>query len=233
MKDIRCPGCGEEMDRRDFERKPLGTVELDICYGCQSIWFDQYESAQLTPGAVLQLFTDIHQHHDKPVRPLAQNLRCPGCRQPLALTQDIQRTNRITYYRCASGHGRLTTFFQFLREKNFVRSLSPGEVEKLRATVKQVRCSSCGAPVDIARDSQCGYCRSPIAILDPEAVRRTVAELGAAERSRKQVDPTAAMDALLAGKRFEHKLARIEGRAPARDGAVDLVNEALHLLMSD
>jgi hypothetical protein len=235
-----CPSCGSQMSRRSFERKPVGQVDLDLCFDCNAIWFDQYESAQLTPGAVLELFRTIHEHRDTPAHPVADNMRCPLCHARLLLTQDLQRTNRISYYRCPEGHGRFTTFFQFLREKNFVRSLTVAEVNQLKAHVAQVRCSACGAPVDLARDSQCTYCRSPISILDPEAVRKTLAELDDQERRRKTVDPAAAIEGLLAGKRFERKLARIEGRAPGesaftmerqKDDAVDLVAEALDFLM--
>lgn len=234
MKGHACPGCGESMERRAFARKPVGAVELDLCFACHAIWFDQYESAQLTPGAVVDLFAKIHEHHDAPPRPLGDGARCPGCRARLKLTHDIQRTNRIAYYRCPDGHGRLTTFFQFLREKSFVRSLTPPEVMQLRAHVAQVRCSSCGGPVDLSRDPQCTYCRAPVSILDPDAVKRTLAELGEAERRRNQVDPHAIVDGLLAGKRFERKLARIEGRGANGTGsAVDLVGEALDFLMSD
>jgi hypothetical protein len=234
MKERRCPGCGANMGRSSFERKPLGQVELDICFSCQVIWFDQYESAQLTPGAVLELFRLIHENEPREERRLPEALRCPACLKALLYTQDVQRTNRIAYHRCPDGDGRLSTFFQFLREKNFVRSLSPGEIAQLKARVSQVRCSSCGAPVDLERGTACAFCRAPISILDPDAVRETMAELGAAEERRKRVDPQAAMDALLAGKRFEAKVARIEGRSATHhhDG-VDLVNAALHILMSD
>jgi Zn-finger nucleic acid-binding protein len=222
------------MARQTLERKPLGTVELDLCFNCHAIWFDQYESAQLTPGSVLGLFRTIHEHRDAPRRTVADDLRCPACRVRLQLTNDIQRTNRITYYRCPDGHGRFTTFFQFLREKNFIRSLTGAEINRLKASVAQVRCSGCGGPVDLARDSQCSYCRSPISILDAEAVKKTLAELDEQERRRKTVDPTAAVEGLLAGKRFERKLARIEGRPfteKPRDDWVDLVEEALDFLM--
>jgi Cytochrome c3/Transcription factor zinc-finger len=232
-----CPGCGEQMQQRAFARRPLGQVDIDICFDCQAIWFDQYESSQLTPGGVLELFGAIHEERGHVLRPLADALRCPACHQRLALTQDIQRSNRISYYRCAACHGRFTTFFQFLREKNFVRSLTVAEVNQLKAHVAQVRCSSCGAPVNLERDAQCGYCRAPVSILDAEAVKQTIAELSEEERRRTHVDPCAAIDALLAGKRFERKMAGIEGPPRMPDApstnVVDLVGEALDFLMSD
>jgi len=247
------------MEQRFFERKPHGKVELDLCFACHAIWFDQYESTTLTPGAVLELFRVIHKHHDQPPRPLADAMKCPACRVTLALTHDIQRTNRIAYYRCTGAHGRLTTFFQFLREKNFVRDLTKGEIETLKATVKQVRCSSCGAPVNLGKDPSCGYCRAPISILDADAVRKTIAELDAAERGRNLGDPQEIVDGLLAGRRgglggavdpqaaldavlARQRKGRASARAPARrvagapsrraggGGFLDLVSDAFDFL---
>lgn len=231
----RCPSCGEAMEQRAFDRKPLGRVELDVCFGCHALWFDQHESLQLTPSAVLQVFNIINEHRERPARPLGEHPRCPECNKALKLTQDVQRHNRISYHRCVDGHGRLTTFFQFLREKNFVRSLSPGEIAQLKVQVAQVRCSSCGAPVSLERDAQCGHCRASVSILDAEAVSRTIAQLTEEERRRQHVDPTALMDGLLAGKAFERKLARIEGRgtSTATADVVDLVAEALGSLLSN
>lgn len=189
------------MEQRALDRKPSGKVQLDICFACHGIWFDQYESAQLTPGAVIELFRAIHDHHDQPPRPLGDALKCPTCRDRLAFTNDFQRSNRISYYRCPRGDGRLSTFFQFLREKEFVRDLTRAEIERLKATVKQVRCSSCGAPVDLGRDACCGFCRAPISILDADAVRKTIADLDARERGRHLGDPREIVDGLLSGKR--------------------------------
>jgi hypothetical protein len=38
------------------------------------------------------------------------------------------KAGRFSYWRCPDEHGRLTPFFQFLREKQFVRSLTPAEL---------------------------------------------------------------------------------------------------------
>ena len=246
---MACPSCSGRMESRELNRKPLGAIELDLCFDCHAIWFDQMESAQLAPGSVLELFKQIHEHHGQPARPLADTLKCPKCRSRLTLTQDVQRTNRISYYRCTEGHGRLTTFLQFLREKNFVRDLSKPEILELSAKVTQVRCSGCGGPVDIKKEAACGYCRAPVAILDANAVKRTIAELDASQRHqpsaiappRPRVDPDQALQAVLQGQRFQHRLNT--GASPMRarsamptlvsDGPVDLLTEALDFLMGD
>ena len=219
-----CPSCHAVMRRETFTSRAVtgrGGVDLDICYDCQGIWFDPFESAQLAPAAILQLFEAIRKR-EAPARPLAVTCACPVCHHALALTHDFERTNRLTYYRCAAGHGRFTTFMQFLREKNFVRTLSPAEVYRLRAVVAQVKCSSCGAPIDLARDAECSYCHAPIAVLDADAVGKTVAELKAADAAAPpKITPTEAMDALIQTARSER----------ANDDPPDLVRFAMSLVL--
>lgn len=221
------------MEKRAFGRHPVGEVIVDVCWDCHALWFDQYESIALTPRSVIDLFRMIHEHRDKPARTLADAMNCPHCRGRLAFTQDIQRTNRISYYRCAKGHGRLTTFFQFLREKQFVRSLSKLEIEGLKATVKQVRCSGCGAYVDLARDSACSFCRSPISVLDAAAVEKTLASLSEADRKRTSPNAeelAAAFESLVAthkAPRRESPWMRDISPNQASPAIVDLVIEGL------
>ena len=241
--DRGCPACGVAMEPRWFDRKPAGKLQLDICFGCRGVWFDPMESPQLAPGAVLELFRIVQKAGEGPAHPLPDLLHCLACSGRLVLTNDLQRTNRIAYYRCPNGHGRFTTFFQFLREKNFVRDLSLGEIERLKATVAQVRCSSCGAPVDLARDAACRFCRAPISILDAQAVGKTLAELDAAERKRLDPDPQGIIDGLLAGQATRRRLDRIESggrsweaatwkqRAEGGADIVDLVGDALDFFM--
>lgn len=226
-----CPSCGTAMHREVFARKLFGSLDLDLCFDCQAIWFDQFESAQLTPGAVLEIFRIIHEQSGHPARPVSEIVRCVACRARLQLIHDIERNNPIVYYRCPQGHGRFTTFIQFLREKNFVRTLTGPEVERLRATVAQVRCSSCGAPMDLARDPECPYCHAPISILDADAVSHALQDLQDQERRRTGVDPAAAVDALLAGERLERRIANNDAAAGWSLAPVDLVREALGLLV--
>jgi Zn-finger nucleic acid-binding protein len=39
-----------------FATRLHGELVLDMCWDCHAIWFDRHESAQLAPGAVLDLF---------------------------------------------------------------------------------------------------------------------------------------------------------------------------------
>jgi hypothetical protein len=225
------------MDQRRFASQIYGEVVLDLCWDCDAIWFDRYESSQLSPGAVIELFRLIHEHRDALMRTLADSMNCPRCRAKLVLTHDMQRTNRLTYYRCPDSHGRLTTFFQFLREKEFIRSLSQPEIERLKATVSQVRCSSCGAPVDVARDAACSFCRAPLSILDAAAVEKTLAALSQADQKRagaSAADFSAAFDSLLARQpraADESPWTRHVSSNPSMPAIVDLVVDGIGWLL--
>jgi DNA-directed RNA polymerase subunit RPC12/RpoP len=206
----------------DLARKPVGALTVDLCATCQVVWFDTYESLQLTSAATLDLLRALHEAQRAAMRPLAAPLACPRCDTVMALTQDLQHTTRFSYYRCRYGHGRLTPFFQLMREKNFIRPLTRPELARLAENVKTVRCASCGAPVDIANTIVCGYCQSPVMVLDPDAVERTLAEIAAAERRRATPDPDRQGDAVIALARLEQEMAR--NRTTEDTGvAIDLV----------
>ena len=164
-------------------------LQIDVCYPCHAFWFDSNESLLLAPGAVIELFQDIHRHRDDARRPLADRLRCPQCYPPyhlrLELTRDIGKAGRFSYYRCTQGHGRFTPFSEFLREKQFVRALTLAELAHVRAEVKTVRCSGCGAPIDLEHESACSFCHAPVSILDADAVERALKMWSDAEARRK------------------------------------------------
>jgi hypothetical protein len=177
------------MTARAFERRYGQPITLDICQACQVIWFDDQELLQLTPGATLKLLASIVETQAGARRPLAARLSCPRCGRRLTEVMDQQRNTRFSYFRCPGEHGRLLTFYQFLRAKDFVRSLGVAEVEELKQRIRQVNCANCGAPVDIERGSACAHCATPIAIIDPDQVRKAVASLQRAEAGRTTIDP--------------------------------------------
>jgi hypothetical protein len=219
------------MQALDLERRAAGTQVVDLCELCQALWFDPLESPQLSPKATLELFRAIHAAPPDTRRPMPRHMTCPRCDTPLAETQDLQHTTRFSYYRCLHGHGRFTPFFQFLREKNFIRSIPKEELERLKSLVRIIRCSSCGAPIDLATSTACEFCRAPIAILDPEAARRAVRELAAPEAATAPPmnDAARAAAGVMAAAEFQRALAREQ--AQRTDGfAVDLIEVGLAAL---
>lgn len=169
-----CPSCRAPMQAHRFRRKLGGEVTLDICQRCQGIWFDDFESLQLTPEGVVELFHLIRQQPEGQRLPLAASLFCPRCDGRLIHSQDRVKSGRFNYLRCGE-HGRFISFGQFMIEKGFVRQVSPAEIKQLKLHVAILRCSSCGAPVDIRRETACSHCRAPIAVLDADAVEKALA----------------------------------------------------------
>jgi hypothetical protein len=155
----------------------VGRLGVGSCAPCNLLWFDRSASIGLTPRAVLDLFQYIGTAAGAARTPLASTYRCPRCSDPLALTYDLQRSTRFTYWRCANDHGQLFTFNMFLREKNFIRSPTLAELNKLRETVRQISCSQCGGPIDLSKDTACTHCGAPIALIDPDGVAKAVHEL--------------------------------------------------------
>lgn len=179
-----CPSCGARMQAHVLHGRATERVTVDVCLPCHVLWLDGNESLQLSAGGTLELCRLIGRHADGPRQALAQRFACPRCRGPLTHTHDLTRSGRFTYHRCSAGHGRMTPFFDFLREKHFVRTLTAAEIARMRQFIREVRCSSCGAAVNIERDAKCSHCGTALAMLDPEAVEKAVAALSTADRAR-------------------------------------------------
>lgn len=224
---MQCPGCSHEMASQTLEGHYGRPVGLDSCAGCGAFWFDTHESIVLTPGSVLRLFTLIHDKGAEPRPPLPDTLACPRCRGRLARTADLQRGTRFHYWRCPADHGRFITFAEFLREKDFVRPLAPAELAELRRHVQMIRCSSCGAPVDLATGSVCGHCRAPVSMLDPDQVEVTVRALKQAEIRRTTEDPALAARLLMDRLEVQRLLGDREGGGLHLSGPVGLVEAGI------
>ena len=220
------------MSKHRFERKQHGEVILDLCFACQGIWFDDFESVQITPGGIIDLFRLIHGHRDGLRMPLRDPLHCPRCTEKLLHGLDVAKHGgQFNYHRCLQKHGRFTTFSQFMIEKGFVRQLSGAEITALSAKVAVIRCTGCGAPVDIRQDHACGHCRAPIAILDPEAVEQALARYQQAEIKRTTVDLEALGDAIVMREREKSKYQREKQTGRMDDIDVgDLLIDGLELI---
>jgi hypothetical protein len=186
-------------------------VAIDLCVTCQAFWFDGRESLSLTPGSTLALFRLIGEHAVRPGA-LSDGAACPRCGRRLRRAHDMQRATRFEYLACPEGHGRFTTFFNFLREKDFVRPLGAAQVDELRRHVQSVNCSNCGAAVDLARGSACTHCGSPLSMLDMRQADALLARLQRADdRSRQPVDPALPLELARARRQVEATFAALEG----------------------
>jgi len=216
-----CACCSAPMQTFRCAHKLSGELALDVCFGCRSIWFDQFESLQMAPSGVLELFRLIHAH-DRDVRNVwGAELKCPRCEDRLVQSFDLCKNGRFSYYRCVHQHGRFTGFSALMIEKGFVRQLNGDEIEALAQRVQVVRCSSCGAPVDIRTQSACSYCHAPLAILDPDAVDQALSRLNQAATPPDRLPAEAAADLLLDHERLKWQ-ATLE---QAKDGRWDVLTK--------
>ena len=91
------------MVKQRFERLHHGEVVLDLCFSCQGIWFDEFESVQITPGGIVELFKLLHEHRDDQRIPLREPLQCPRCNERLLHGLDVAKHGgQFNYHRLPS-----------------------------------------------------------------------------------------------------------------------------------
>lgn len=215
---MNCPGCAAPMTEHALGGHVGTTVIIDVCLPCQAFWFDGHESLRLTPASTLRLFRIIGDQAAEARHPLPNKSTCPRCASALVLTHDQQRATRFQYRRCPKAHGRFMTFFDFLRQKDFIRPLSGAQLEDLRAHVQTVNCSNCGAPVDLAHASTCAHCQSPLSMLDIRQADEIIAGLRDAEKQNAgigaSVDPAMPLSLERARRDVEQAFSQFE-RSPS------------------
>ena len=179
-----------------------GTWISTSCTGCQAFWFDKVESLKLAPASTLKLMRLIGEKRSR--RPSSLGRRCSAldARAACCRRNDLQRSTRFHYWRCGNDHGRFIRFFEFLREKNFIRQLSLKEIADLRENVQVVACSNCGAPIDLAAASACAHCGSPISMLDMKQPHQMLADLQHAAEPRP-IDPALPLELAKAKREVE------------------------------
>jgi ribosomal protein L31 len=200
---LACACCSAPMQTFRCQHKVDGELTLDLCFDCHSIWFDKFESLQMAPSGVLELFRLIHEHRDDARQPWREVLKCPRCDERLVQCFDVCKNGKFSYHRCLNQHGRFTGFSALMMEKGFVRQLDGEQIEALAQKIQIVRCSACGAPIDIRTQTVCGYCHAPIAILDPQSVEKALGGLAQSASREKHVDPIALVDGLLVSERLK------------------------------
>ena len=201
------------MEEAKFDGHHGRSVAIDICHACQSFWFDARESVALTPGSTLALFRVIGEKLTRPQHTDSELAKCPRCKGRLRRTQDRQRATRFEYLNCPNGHGRLISFFDFLREKDFIRPLTPQQIAELRENVASVNCANCGGPVDLNKGAACSHCGTPLSMLDMKQAEKLVAQLQKAEgRAHQPLDPALPIELLRVRRETERAFAGIPDR---------------------
>jgi Zn-finger nucleic acid-binding protein/DNA-directed RNA polymerase subunit RPC12/RpoP len=185
---MNCSNCSAEMISMDVEAHLSAPLTIDLCSACQGLWFDKYESLKLSPASTLKLMKWIGEHPAGGKITYSNAMKCPRCSSTLRNTNDIQRSTRFSYWRCPQDHGRFIRFFEFLKEKDFIRPLSAEQIADLKLSVQSVNCSSCGAPIDLAATSTCTHCGAALSMLDMRQPQQMIAELQKAAEP-KPIDP--------------------------------------------
>jgi hypothetical protein len=187
-----------------------GCVDLDLCFACNGMWFDPQENLKLAPSAVADLFRLLHERRDSARQPLATKVLCPHCTTPLVQGFDVVRSGRYITYRCPNRDGRFSTFSSFMIEKGFVRLLTRPEIADLAERVGVIRCSSCGAPVDLRQDQVCPHCRSAFSLIDPQAVEKALQGYARASADASTIKVADLADALVMLERDRQRMQREE-----------------------
>ena len=190
------------MTALNVETRVGSPLQIDVCTECQSIWFDKYEDLQMAPGSTLKLMKVIGENSAKPIRPQSDALHCPRCSGTLLLTHDMAHATKFIYLRCPNEHGRFIGFMDFLREKNFIKQLTPQQIQELKQNVQTVNCANCGAAIDLGSSSVCAHCGSPISMLDMKQPQELLKELQQAAEPRP-ANPTLPLDLELARRHMD------------------------------
>jgi len=186
---MKCPGCrSTPMATERYEGHYGRALELDVCHACNGLWFDGHESLLLTPGATLKLFSSLYGRQEQARAAQVPGARCPRCGGPLEEITDQVKNTRFSYQRCVA-HGRFTTLFQWMRERGLVRAPSAPELAELKARIKLVDCSNCGAPIALDETTTCRHCAAPVTILSSEGIEATLKEIHTKEIDRSTLKP--------------------------------------------
>ena len=208
---MNCPNCAAAMTAMTLDTQLSAPVEIDVCAGCQAFWFDKYESLKLSAGSTLRLMKFIGEHPAAGKTFIEKDLRCPRCAGSLRRTNDLQRNTRFSYSRCEKEHGRFIKFFEFLREKNFIRALSLKEIKELRENIQTINCSNCGAPIDLSAASACSHCGTALSMLDMKQPQQLLTELKE-EAEPRPADPTLPLKLAMAKLEVETSLGGLGSR---------------------
>jgi len=181
-------------------------VEIDLCDACRLVWFDDFESVNLSGLGWITLLEGLTEAEAAPAPWAGRELGCPRCRAPLTQVHDRTRWGRFVALQCRQRDGFLQSHALLLAERGLVRPPTPREREAARREPGGWPCLNCGAPA--TGDDECSHCRSPLVMFDlprlAEALRPAPADRATATGGRllawhchgcgQSLDPTTLTD---------------------------------------
>jgi len=224
---MNCPNCSAEMSSMSLEGHQGRPVAIDLCRSCKAFWFDKYENLQIAPASTLRLMKLIGELEPAGSVSFSASVRCPRCSDPLSATRDMVRNIYFSYWRCKNRHGHFIRFFEFLREKNFIRPLSPQQIESLRHHVQMLNCSNCGAPIDLSINSACGHCGTAISIVDMQQSQELLEQLRQAA-APKAADPTLPLELTMVKAEMDLLFGKEPQQTWLQEASGDLVHACLN-----
>jgi len=170
---LACGNCRVRMERLALPGHYGRRVELDLCAGCDLIWFDTTETAELSGPALLDLIGRMALSHALPHRNLRPDAACPRCSGGLRMVQNQSRWGRSSELLCERRHGAYQSFAQFLQAKGLLRPMSRLDRTRLLRDRGRIDCVNCGAAVAL-EDEFCSFCRSVPSLLDVARLARAL-----------------------------------------------------------
>lgn len=182
-----CPQCRGVMAQRALHAHTGRPVQVDHCAACRLVWFDRFESVQLSGLGWVELLREFTLGEDRgPAPPRPADLGCPVCRASLRAVHNLSRWGRFPMLECPQGHGHLNSDAAVLAERGLVRPLLPPERAAIREQRRVLHCLSCGAAAEfddaIGRGSggdACRWCASPFLVFDLPRLAQALQQRGA------------------------------------------------------
>ncbi len=175
-----CGNCRQPMQRLALAGHYGHGVDLDLCRGCDLIWFDGSETAQLSGPALLDVIGHMAAARALPHELLRPDARCPRCDGALRVVHNQSRWGRSSQLQCVRRHGAYQSFAQFLEEKGLLRPMSLIDRAKLLRDRGRIDCINCGGEIGKG-DERCPWCRSIPSLLDVARLARALDPLDTIE----------------------------------------------------
>ena len=177
---LACGNCRQPMQRLALAGHYGHRVDLDLCRGCDLVWFDGTETAQLSGPSLLELIGAMASARALPHEMLRADARCPRCDGALQVVRNQSRWGRSSQLQCRRRHGAYQSFAQFLQEKGLLRPMSRVDRARLLRDRGSIECVNCGGEIGKA-DELCPWCRSIPSLLDVARLARALDPLDTIE----------------------------------------------------